>query len=219
MKSLYLTLCGVLATVVAVAQTPTISPDFDSEKIRQTMRKQTNTNQPKVQETESSGTTMSFCDRITYGGNIGFTYIGEEYRLQIAPTVGFYITRDFSLGLQFVYDYYLYDRGDIGYSEQGIGGGAYTRYEIPIQPLRAIGSDVFVHAEYDFTRYRTHYKADESNRYRSQSEFLIGAGMYIPLGGKVRFSLVALWDLVRLTGNEVNNRYAATPTIRAGIVF
>jgi hypothetical protein len=151
--------------------------------------------------------------RFFYGGHVGFAYTGDYTELHVAPLVGFQITTYWSAGVQPAY-HYLYDRGYSKNSTHGFGGGVFTRYSLPIPALRQVGSDIFIHAEYECMYFKKNFKQENRSETHTQNSLLVGAGMYIPLGGRMRFSVAALWNVLNLDGE-----YAATPTVRAGFTF
>ncbi|MDR1681402.1 MAG: hypothetical protein LBS12_06445 [Prevotellaceae bacterium] len=167
----------------------------------------------------ATGDAGSCAQRFFYGGNIGMVFSDDHTRLSAAPLAGFRIFPDWSAGLQLALEYYAYDyllNGQTATAKSyGIGGGLFTRYELPISFLRQAGSGLYAHAEYDYMHHRWHYNGNQPDRNNNRQSLLVGAGAYIPLGGRSRIALTALWEL----WHSDSAPYSSAPVIRIGIQF
>ncbi len=157
-----------------------------------------------------------FGDRLFYGGNFGLTFSGSgsgnNYtQIQVAPLVGFRATSFLDVGVQVAYEYY----SNSYTSANGWGGGLFARYIAPIPFLQRINSGIFAHAEYDYMHYNIKYKdSGIADTTADRSELPLGVGIYIPMGGRARMSVAALWDVIHL-----DEYRSAVPSVRIGIEF
>jgi hypothetical protein len=179
------------------------------------------------QETESTAAPKaSATSRFYFGGNVGVVFASDQKQMQAAPFVGFRFTDSWSAGLQLAVEYYAYDypsgltatTGDkitATAESYGWGGGLFSRYEIPLAFLQDIGSGIYLHAEYDYTRSGWHYKNDQkTDDARNQHEILAGAGLYFPVG-RGKMALTALWNVWHWDQSP----YTGVPVLRIGFLF
>lgn len=82
----------------------------------------------------------SFKDRLYYGGNVGAGFGAISYVL-IQPLVGCKITKDFSIGAGFTYNYYSQNYSGVKYTTTIYGGNAFARYIIMENFFAQVGWD------------------------------------------------------------------------------
>jgi len=209
--------------------TITISPNFNSQSLQRAIQQKSETEEVSVLPQRESvvpeihyhSPSPTFMDRIFFGGNFGLDFIrdnSDRYsQLQIAPLVGSYITPNFSMGAQFIYEYSYYTQS---YSEsrvytQGWGVGIFARYDIPSNFLQIVGYDAFIHGEYNFMSYSRHQTHQRSGTtYYNYNQLLLGVGTYAYYDGRTGLYCTLLWDFLHLDEQD-----AIIPIVRIGFMF
>lgn len=78
-------------------------------------------------------------DRISYGGNVGFSF-GDETVINISPRVGYFVTDEFMPGIAASYQYYKRNQ----FTDTRVGGSAFAKY--------FINEDLFLQVESEMLR-------------------------------------------------------------------
>jgi len=122
---LYIITLLLLATLVfSQENTPATPP--------QNLSTNTNTNIPKDFNT--------FKERLFFGGNIG-AWFGPTTYINLSPLIGCKITKEFSLGGGFTYNYYSQTYMGQKYTSTIYGGNAFARYHIFENLFAQVGWD------------------------------------------------------------------------------
>lgn len=143
---------------------------------------------------------FSLKDRIFTGGNLGLQF-GNPTMIEIAPLVGFKITKKASAGIGATYLYYKYS--DLFYTATYIsniyGGRVFGEY--------VIWRGIFAHAEYEVLNGEWIY----GSRYNIIST-LVGGGYRQLLFGNTSINFTILWNI-----NSSYDSPYINPIIRGGI--
>ncbi len=166
---------------------------------------------------ESPVNTLKFSDRLVYGGSFGLAF-GSQTLIDLSPTIGYRLTDQFTIGSGISYKYnqikdYTLDPNTnrwYDYSSNIIGGSLWARYHII--------ENFFAHAEleqlqihYNYTSVNGTEPSKTSNNVGVTS-VLVGGGYRQPLGNRVSFNIMLLYNL-----NETDFSPYQNPIIRAGI--
>lgn len=144
-------------------------------------------------------------DRIYFGGGGGFSGGTQFLNLSISPLVGYKFTEEFSGGLQLSYQYIRF----AGASASNYGGGPFLRYNFT--------EKIFGYTQYEYLNFGL-IQVNSSNKPERLdfNSWFIGLGYTEPLGGKVAFNIMALYNLLYADG--INSPYQSPLQFRVGIV-
>ena len=177
----------------------------------------------------------SFWRRIAVGGQLGFQF-GTVTGIVIAPDIKIRTVDQLYVGVRLMYQYYYYrnyfydnkNKEWLNYNSNVFGSGLYLRYY-----LRSLFSNFFgnffAHAEYEYLFYTLPYERCDMNsggyindpygnfyipgkEYIDINSIFIGGGYSQPLGGRVFFEFMVLFNL--------NDSYISpytNPVIRIGV--
>jgi len=180
MKRLMFLTISVLLSTVAVAQ------------FRIPLRKQSDSNSDsnsKKSDSNSDNSLTSFKDRIYFsmggGAGGGTNSNGLKYNyFSILPTVGYRVTPEFLMGINFTYSKYSFP--DYGISYEQVGYAPFARYYL---------QNLFFQAEYDLIKTPTYLNGSlETKKYYER--FLVGVGYRQPLGKRGAVNAMAMYDLL-----------------------
>ena len=151
---------------------------------------------------------VPFKERIVFGGGVGLGFSSLQDYVMVAPSVGYMITRKFMAGTGFTYRYtnYKYFNPSVALNDYGIS--PFLRY--------FIYRNIFLHTEYEYLNYESIWQGERSRK--DFNSFLAGGGFIQPIGGKVSFYLLALYNFSYT--NPAPGEYSPYPSpliIRAGI--
>lgn len=82
----------------------------------------------------------NFKERLFFGGNVG-AWFGSTTYVNLSPLVGFKVTKDFSVGGGFTYNYYSQTYLGQKYTTTVYGGNAFARYNILENLFAQVGWD------------------------------------------------------------------------------
>lgn len=80
-------------------------------------------------EADTTNPFPKFYNRLYTGGNIGF-WAGNPTYINVSPILGIHVSKYFSVGGTFTYNYYQQKYQNMKYTSYIIGGGAFARYRI-----------------------------------------------------------------------------------------
>lgn len=181
-----------------------------------------------------SDTKEPFIRRFSVGGNLGFQ-VGNVTGINVAPQITFRVVDHLHVGTRFIYQYFSYKdyyfdlaaREYLSYKSNVFGGGLFSRYYLSGFFNNILGN-LFAHAEYEYLFYRRPYTlsgdADATiedfygNRYKKSDQsvevnsFFVGGGFRQPVGNRVSFDLLVLFNL-----NDTFNSPYTNPIFRIGV--
>ncbi len=188
----------------------------------------------KSPEINLSDTKEPFLRRISIGGNLGFQ-VGNITGINVAPQITCRVVDHLHVGTRFIYQYFSYKdyyfdlaaREYLSYKSNVFGGGLFSRYYLSGFFDNILGN-IFAHAEYEYLFYRRPYSlssdADATiedfygNRYKKSDQsvevnsFFVGGGFRQPVGNRVSFDLLVLFNL-----NDTFNSPYTNPIFRLGV--
>ncbi len=126
-----------------------------------------------------------FVDRLYYGGNVGL-WVGNPTYVNVSPMIGVKLTRKFSLGANFTYNYYQQKYMGTKYSNYIYGGGPFVRYRIL--------ENIFLQAEWDKLSILDPNSIIENQRVWIDN-LLVGGGFRQPFSDHGSFVIMAFWNL------------------------
>jgi hypothetical protein len=161
--------------------------------------------------------TLKFSERLVYGGNFGLAF-GDQTLIDLSPTIGYRLSNQFTIGTGISYKYsqikdYTLDMNSgkwYDYSSNVIGGSFWARYHII--------ENVFAHVEVEQLQINYNYTSvngSEPTKIKDNAgvtSVLVGGGYRQPLGNRVYFNILLLYNL-----NETDFSPYKNPIIRAGI--
>lgn len=142
-----------------------------------------------------------FSDRLYYGGYAGL-WVGNPTYVNLSPMLGVKITRKFSVGGTFTYNYYQQKYLGVKYSSYIYGGGPFVRYKIL--------ENVFLQAQWDRLSTVDPNSIIENDRVWVDN-LLIGGGYRQPFNDYGSFVIMAFWNL-----NETPLSPYPNPIIQVG---
>jgi len=177
-----------------------------------------------------------FKERLFVGGSLGFSVGSYSAMIEVAPILGFAVTKKFVVGVGLTYKYYMYrdyyatiDNGSISglydLKSNIYGGSFWMRYFLTGIGIPVI-ENIFLHAEVEPLMFTNKYRFDPGgefydpygNRYAQGNEqitftsFFLGGGFRQMLGQTSYMYLEVLWNF-----NEVLYTPYSNPRIRIGI--
>ena len=147
-------------------------------------------------------------DRLWFGGGIGFGFGTVSY-VEVAPIVGFSVTKKLSVGGGITYRYRDDDRFADSLSTSDYGANVFVRYKI----LPAL----FAHAEYEYLNYEF-VRSDLSKDRDNFSSVLAGPGFFRPLGRRTAFFALALYNF-SYDSDDFRSPYDDDWVYRVGVTF
>lgn len=160
-----------------------------------------------------------FSDRIFFGGNMGLQF-GDITLVDVSPMVGYRITSNVAAGVSLTYKYYhikKYFYNQYTYSFEDMtsniyGGSIFARYYFV--------ENLFAHAEYEYLLYsyddfRPNATGSNFEKYARTVDvpgLFLGGGYRQPVGGRVYFSIMILYNIMESEYSPYSN-----PIIRAGV--
>lgn len=147
----------------------------------------------------------SWNDRFFFGGGIGASFGDVDY-LEIAPLVGFQVHPRVSTGIGVFWRQRSDDRYTPSIDTTDYGGNVFARFHI--------ANPVFAQVEYEYVDYEI--PTGDGTVRDSASSFLVGAGVFQPIGGRAGFFASALYN-VTYDENDEFRPYDSPWVYRAGV--
>lgn len=151
---------------------------------------------------------VPFNERIVFGGGLGLGFSNVEDFVMVAPTIGYMVTKKFIAGTGVTYRYTNYKYFNPSVAVNSYGVSPYLRY--------FIYRNIFLHTEYEYLSYQFALQGEKIRD--GFSSFMGGGGFIQPIGGKISFYLMALYNFSYQ--NPDPGEYSPYPSplvIRAGI--
>lgn len=158
-------------------------------------------------------------DRFFFGGNVGLMF-GTVTDIEVAPQIGYYITKRWASGVGITYKYYKDDRFDI--NTHIYGGSIFTRYFLfpdlsTYFPVNE-GISLFAQGEYialslENKYFSNDFSLNDSGRFISDN-YLLGGGIMQRFSKRGGFYFMVLVLL-----NESDHSAIQNPVLRIGFIF
>ncbi len=143
--------------------------------------------------------------KIYYGGEVGFNFFGDYFRINLQPLIGYKISPKISGGAKLMYEYVVDSRYETEITSNNYGGSVFARYRI----IPAI----YFHAELAYYSYK--YRTDRLEGDRFWIPFLLLGGGYTQhVGGNTWVYAEALWDVIQ---DEKSPYAVGDPWISIGV--
>lgn len=126
-----------------------------------------------------------FIDRIYYGGNAGL-WFGNPTYINLSPMVGVKVSRNFSLGGTFTYNYYQQKYAGVKYSNYIYGMGPFVRYRVM--------ENLFLQAQWDHLSVLNPNSILPNDR-AWVDNLLVGGGYRQPFNDYGSFIIMGFWNL------------------------
>lgn len=153
-----------------------------------------------AQEKESKGFQK---ERVFWGGNLGASF-GTVTNIDISPALGYFLTPKIAVGTGISYQY-VKDRRSIPDLELQIAGArVFTR----LYPF----NQIFLHAEYEYLRYRTNFFSGYEMETIQISSLLGGGGYRYQIGSRSYAYIMLLYNFT-----EPYYSINSNPLLRVGV--
>jgi hypothetical protein len=154
-----------------------------------------------------------FMERIVTGGGIGAGFNSYQDFISVSPEIGYQITRKLMAGSRLTYRYTNYKDIQPSVKFNDFGVGPFLRFNVY--------RNIFIQTEYEYLNYEDLQvpvtSARETVR-RDYSSFMAGGGFFQPIGRKVSFYLMAMYNFsYRDPKPNEYTPYTSPLVIRAGI--
>jgi hypothetical protein len=145
-----------------------------------------------------------FKERIYLGGSFGLQF-GNSTMVSASPMLGYKITRNFSLGVSFCYQYIQVNDPYNKYVANTYGGSVFSRV--------IIYENIFAQAEYEKLSIKINSPLYQ-NENRLVDSFFLGAGYRQYIGERASMYILVLWNL-----NDTPESPYSNPVFRMGMNF
>ncbi len=143
--------------------------------------------------------------RVFFGGSLGLSF-GDYTRFSVSPLVGYRISKMWSAGGRFIYEYIKDKRFTNEVTAHNYGGSLFTRF----QPHRSL----YLHGEFAYMSYE--FSTSLTSTEREWVPFLLLGGGYVqPISSKASFFVEVLVDVLQSDKSPYD---AWDPWISAGVV-
>jgi hypothetical protein len=149
---------------------------------------------------EKKPNNIDWRDRFYWGGNVGASF-GSITFVDLSPLVGVRVTKQFSIGLGAIYNYYSYNYAGVKYSTNLYGSRIYARvfpFTNKNDNGRAFGGDflsnVYLQAGWDHINRDDPYSLDPGSRVWVEN-LLVGGGIRYPVTDRIYCVATGLWNL------------------------
>jgi hypothetical protein len=135
--------------------------------------------------------TKSTASRIYYGGTIGLSF-GDYTRFSISPLIGYRLTKMWSVGGRFIYEYINDKRYAEDLTSHNYGGSLFAR----LRPHPRF----YLHGEYAYMSYE--WQTQNLTSERDWVPFLLLGGGYVqPISPRVSAFIEVLFDVLNDSGS------------------
>ncbi len=138
-----------------------------------------------AQGEENSLKGMPLKDRIVTGGGFGFGFGSVQDYISVSPIIGYRLTARLMAGTGFTYRYTNFKAGIAPLRLNDYGVNPFLRF--------TVYQNIFVQAEYEHLNYEYPAGIPETTR-RTFDSVLAGAGLIQPLGDRLAFFIMALYN-------------------------
>jgi hypothetical protein len=156
---------------------------------------------------------VPFKERIVTGGGLGLSFSSYQDFFSISPQIGYMVTRRLMAGTGFTYRYtnYKYFKPSMKFNDYGVS--PFLRF--------TVYRNIFIQTEYEYLNYEDFRypvtPARETVR-RNFSSFLAGGGFVQPVGQKISFYIMAMYNFsYKNAAAGEYSPYDSPLIVRAGI--
>ena len=151
---------------------------------------------------------VPFKERIVTGGGLGLSFGNVQDFFSISPMIGYRVTAKLIAGTGLTYRYTNYKilNPDVKLNDYGVN--PFLRF--------TVYKNIFIQTEYEYLNYEFPVTATETVR-KGFNSFLAGGGFVQPVGEKVSFYIMALYNFSYSSSRNTYSPYDSPLVIRAGI--
>ena len=152
---------------------------------------------------------VPFKERIVTGGGLGLAFGSGQDFISVSPQIGYRVTARLIAGTGITYRYtnYKYFSPSIKLNDYGLN--PFLRF--------TVYRNIFIQAEYEYLNYEFPTTRTETSR-KGFNSFLAGAGFVQPIGAKVSFYAMALYNFsYKNSAAGIYTPYDSPIVFRAGI--
>jgi len=147
-------------------------------------------------------------ERIVFGGGFGLAFGSVQDFVSVSPQIGYRITAKLIGGTGFTYRYTNYKLYSPSIKLHDYGVNPFLRF--------TVYRNIFIQTEYEYLNYEFPYSQSETVR-KDFNSFLAGGGFVQPIGQKVSFYIMALYNFSYNDTRTSYSPYNSPLVIRAGI--
>lgn len=145
-------------------------------------------------------------ERIVTGGGFGLGFGSDQDFIMVSPSIGYMLTKKLMVGTGVSYRYTKYKIVSPAIKLNDYGINPFVRF--------TVYQNIFLQTEYEHLNYE--FPGEPKNIRKTFDSFLAGGGYIQPLGGKVGFYILALYNFSYQDGTGYTP-YASPLIVRAGI--
>ena len=150
---------------------------------------------------------VPFKERIVTGGGFGLSFGSYQDFVSVSPQIGYRVTAKLIAGTGVTYRYTNYKVSpSIKLHDYGVN--PFLRF--------TVYKNIFVQTEYEYLNYEFPLASRETLR-RNFNSFLAGGGFIQPVGEKLSFYIMALYNFSYTSSVSTYSPYDSPLVIRAGI--
>ena len=153
---------------------------------------------------------VPFKERIITGGGFGLSFSSYQDFVSVSPQIGYLVTRRLIAGTGLTYRYtnYKYYSPSIKLHDYGVN--PFLRF--------TVYRNIFIQTEYEYLNYEFPVNSVGETTRENFSSFLAGGGFVQPIGQKVSFYIMAMYNFsYRDPDPGEYSPYSSPLIIRAGI--
>lgn len=151
---------------------------------------------------------VPFKERIVTGGGLGLSFGSYQDFVSISPQIGYRVTARLIAGTGVTYRYTNYKVYSPTIKLHDYGVNPFLRF--------TVYKNIFVQTEYEYLNYEFPTQSRETYR-RNFNSFLAGGGFVQPIGEKLSFYIMALYNFSYSSSARTYSPYDSPLVIRAGI--
>ncbi len=163
---------------------------------------------------EEEQDSLSFKDRVYFGGNFSFNLGTRFTYIDVSPLAGYMVNEDFSVGMGLTYlylsrEFQVFGGGDFKVQSSVYGGRAFLRHTVI--------DNYFVHGE--FETLNTQFPALDGSQGTTREwvpGLFIGGGTFQPVFGRGGINITVLYNLLH---DDFKSPYNSALVIRGGVTF
>jgi hypothetical protein len=151
---------------------------------------------------------VPFKERIVTGGGLGLSFGSNQDFLSVSPMIGYRLTAKLIAGTGITYRYTNYKIYSPNIKLHDYGVNPFLRF--------TVYRNIFIQTEYEYLNYEFPSTPTETER-KGFNSFLAGGGFVQPVGEKVSFYIMALYNFSYVNSTTSYSPYDSPLVIRAGI--
>jgi hypothetical protein len=153
---------------------------------------------------------VPFKERIVTGGGLGLSFSSYQDFISVSPQIGYMVTRRLIAGTGLTYRYTNYKYYNPSIKLNDFGVNPFLRF--------TVYRNIFIQTEYEYLNYEFPLNSIGETTRENFNSFLAGGGFVQPIGQKVSFYVMAMYNFsYRDPDPGEYSPYSSPLIIRAGI--